>query len=210
MIPENCKKIVINNPFYEEDITQEEAEYIITKQDLDELRRCRLDKAIRNISSVVSRKFNDYVAEKSKELTDILQTETLKEKSELISELKSLEKQKEQLEDELSVVNHKISDAIEVLVRYFNAKCHENNAHGISGFNIKSYKDFLKKLACKTTLKHFTMYHKIESDIWFNEKHDLKYLEENRDALVEKYLKLLMEENEKYDIYNKIVRDITH
>ena len=34
MIPENCKKIVINNPFYEEDITQEEIEYIVSKEDM--------------------------------------------------------------------------------------------------------------------------------------------------------------------------------
>ena len=27
MVPENCKKIVINNPFYDEDITQEEIDY---------------------------------------------------------------------------------------------------------------------------------------------------------------------------------------
>jgi hypothetical protein len=210
MILENCRKIVINNPFCKEDITPEEAEYLITKQDLDELRRYRLDKVIKSISSVVNRKFSDYIAEKNKELSDILQTETVKEKAELISELKLLEKKRKQLENELSVVNHKIFNAIEELVSYFNVKCHENDALGISSYGIKSYKVFLKKMACKTTLSTFATNHKVESEIWLNEKHDLEYLEKNRSALVEKYFEFLKKENEQYDVYNKIVYKITH
>lgn len=210
MIPENCKKIVINNPFYDEDITQEEIEYIISKGDLDEIKRYRLDKVIKSISSVVHRKFNDYVAEKNKGLTDILQTETLKEKDDLIKELKSLEKQKKQLENELSEVNCKISNAIEELIQYFNGKCHEHKALGMNSYKVNSYKDFLKKIACTTTLKIFATSNKVESEIWLNEKHDIDYLEENKEALVEKYFEFLKKENEQYDIYNKIVRDITH
>lgn len=211
MVPNNCKKIVINNPFYDEDITQEEVEYIITKGDIDEIKRYRLEKIIKSISNVAHRKFNDYVAEKSQDLTDILKTETLKEKEDLIKELKSLEKRKGQLEDELSVVNLKISDAIEELVRYFNAKCHEHNAYGMNSYRIKSYKEFLKNMGCKTTLKAFASHNgRVESEIWLNEKHDIKYLEENREVLVEKYFEFLKKENEQYDVYNKIVHQITH
>lgn len=210
MIPENCKKIVINNPFYEEDITQEEAEYIITQQDLYEIKRRRLDKVISTISNVAHRKFNDYVAEKNKNLADILQTETLKEKADLVKELKALESQKELLEDVLSEVNCKISNAIDELIKYFNDRCHEHDAIGIYNYNIKSYKDFLKKIACKTTLKIYAINNKVESEIWLNEKHDIEYLEENKEALVEKYFEFLKKENEQYDVYNKIVREITH
>lgn len=210
MVPENYKKIVINNPFYDEDITQEEIEYIISKGDLDEIRRYRLDKIIRSISNVVHRKFNDYVAEKSKELSDILQTKTLKEKDDLIKELKSLEKQKKQLENELSEVNCKISNAIEELINYFNGKCREHKVHGMNSYRINSYKGFLQNMACKTTLKHFAINNKVESEIWLNEKHDVDYLEENKEALVEKYFEFLKKENEQYDIYNKIVYEITH
>lgn len=210
MIPTNCKKIVINNPFYEEDITQEEIEYIISKQDIDEIKRYRLEKIIKSISNIVHRKFQDYVAEKSKDLSGILQTETLKEKTDLIKELKSLELQRKQFENELLEVNNKISNAIEELIKYFNNKCHEHNAHGMSSYKIKSYKDFLKNMACKTTLKTFTMYHKVESEIWLNEKHDINFLEENKEILVEKYFEFLKKENEQYDVYNKIVREITH
>ena len=133
----------------------------------------------------------------------------MKEKAELIKGLKSAEKRRKQLEDELLIVNHKISDVIEELVHYFNTKCHENDALGISSYNIKSYKDFLKKIACKTTLKIFATSN-IESEIWLNEKHDIKYLEENKEALVEKYFEFLKKENKQYDVYNKIVREITH
>lgn len=210
MIPENCKKIVVNNPFYDEDITQEEIEYIITKGDIDEIRRYRLDKVIKNISNIVHRKFNDYVAEKNKDLADILQTETLKEKTDLIKELKSLEKQRKQLEDKLSEVNCKISNAIDELIKYFNNECHKYDAIGIHNYNIKSYKDFLKKIACKTTLGIFARNNKVESEIWLNEKHDIEYLEENKEILVEKYFELLKKENEQYDVYNKIVIQITH
>lgn len=38
----------------------------------------------------------------------------------------------------------------------------------------------------------------------------LFYLEENREALVEKYFEFIKKENEQYDVYNKIVREITH
>lgn len=210
MIPTNCKKIVINNPFYEEDITQEEIEYIITKQDIDEIKRYRLEKIIKHISNVVHRKFNDYVAEKSKELSDILQNETLKEKNDLIKELQLLESKRKQFEEELSEVNYKISNAIEELIKYFNNKCHEHKAHGMSSYNIKSYKGFLKNMACKTTLKTFAMGNKVESEIWLNEKHDINFLEENKEILVEKYFEFLKKENEQYDVYNKIVREITH
>lgn len=210
MIPDNCKKIIINNPFYEYDITQEEIEYIISKQDINEIKRYRLEKTIKYISNVVHRKFNDYIAEKSKELSDILQNETLKEKDDLIKELKSLEIERKQFENKLSEVNYKISNAIEELIKYFNNKCHEHKAHGMSSYNIKSYKDFLKNMACKTTLKTFAMNNRVESEIWLNEKHDIDFLEENREALVEKYFEFLKKENEQYDIYNKIVREITH
>lgn len=210
MVPENCKKIVINNPFYDEDITQEEIEYIISKGDLDEIRRYRLDKIIKHISNVATRKFNDYVAEKNKDLADILQVETLKEKKDLIKELKLLESQERLLEDTLSEVKCKISNAVNELIQYFNAKCHEHKALGINNYKVNSYKDFLKKIACTTTLKTFGTSSKIESEMWLNEKHDIDYLEENKEALVEKYFEFLKKENEQYDIYNKIVRDITH
>ena len=210
MIPTDCKKIIINNPFYEEDITQEEIEYIISKQDIDEIRRYRLDKAIKSISDVVYRKFKDHVAEKSKDLSNILQTETLKEKADLIKELKLLERQRELFEKELSEINNKISNALEELIKYFNTKCHEHNAYGMSSYRIKSYKDFLKNMACKTTLNTFTTYHKVEREIWLNEKHDISFLEENKEALVEKYFEFLKKENEQYDVYNKIVFEITH
>lgn len=210
MVPENCKKIVINNPFYDEDITQEEIEYIISKGDLDEIRRYRLDKIIKHISNVATRKFNDYVAEKNKDLADILQVETLKEKKDLIKELKLLESQERLLEDTLSEVKCKISNTVNELIQYFNAKCHKHNALGINNYKVNSYKDFLKKIACTTTLKTFGTSSKIESEMWLNEKHDIDYLEENKEALVEKYFEFLKKENEQYDIYNKIVRDITH
>lgn len=210
MVPENCKKIVINNPFYDEDITQEEIEYIISKGDLDEIRRYRLDKIIKHISNVATRKFNDYVAEKNKDLADIFQVETLKEKKDLIKELKALEKQRKLLENVLSEVNSKVSSAIDELIKYFNSKCHKHNALGINNYKVNSYKDFLKKIACTTTLKTFGTSSKIESEMWLNEKHDIDYLEENKEALVEKYFEFLKKENEQYDIYNKIVRDITH
>lgn len=210
MIPTNCKKIVINNPFYDEDIIEEEIEYIISKQDIDEIKRYRLDKIIKSISNVVNRKFQDYVAEKSKDLSDILQTETLKEKNDLIKELKLLERQKQLFENELLEINNKIFNFIEELIKYFNNKCHEHNAIGMSNYKIKSYKDFLKNMACKTTLKTFAIYNKIESEIWLNEKHDINFLEENKEALVEKYFDFLKKENEQYDVYNKIVREITH
>ena len=71
-------------------------------------------------------------------------------------------------------------------------------------------KDFLKNMACKTTLKTFAMNHKVESEIWLNEKHDINFLEENKEILVEKYFEFLKKENEQYDVYNKIVREITH
>lgn len=210
MIPDNCKKIVINNPFYDEDITQEEIEYLITKQDLDEIRRYRLDKVIRSISNVAHRKFNDHVAEKSKEISDILQTETLKEKENLIKELKSQEKKRTKLIKELSEIDSRISDIIAVLIKYFNDKCHEHKVHGMNNYNIRSYKDFLKNMACQTTLRHFAINNRVESEIWLNEKHDINYLEENREALAEKYFEFLKKENEQYDVYNKIIRDIIH
>lgn len=210
MIPNDCKKIIINNPFYEEDVSSEELEYILTKGDIDEIKRYRLDKIIKSISDVINRKFKDYVARKNQDLTDILQAETLKEKRDLIKELKSLEKQKNQLGSELLEVNNKISKAINELITYFNDKCHKHDALGMHNYGIKSYKDFLKNIACKTTLSTFTTYHKIESEIWLNEKHDIEYLEQNKEALVEKYFEFLKKENEQYDIYNKIVREITH
>lgn len=210
MIPDNCKKIIVNNPFYDEDITQEEVEYLISKGDIDEIKRYRLDKAIKSISQVVHRKFNDYVAEKNKDLADILQVETLKEKNDLIKELKLLEKQRRQLENELSVVGTKISNAVEELIQYFNSKCREHNALGIHSYRVNSYKDFLKKIACTTTLKIFATNNIVESEIWLNEKHDIGYLEENKEALVEKYFEFLKKKNEQYDVYNKIVFQITH
>lgn len=210
MIPNNCKKIVVDNPFYDEEITQEEVEYIISKGDIDEIKRYRLDKVIKSISDVVNRKFEDYVAKKSKDLTDILKTETLVEKAVLIKELKSLENRKKELENELLGVNNKISNAINELITYFNDKCREHNANGMSSYNIKSYKNFLKNMACKTTLKTFKEYHKVESEIWLNEKHDIDFLEKNKEQLVEKYFEFLKKENEQYDVYNKIVFQITH
>lgn len=210
MFPENCKKIVVNNPHYDEDITQEEIEYIISKRDIAEIKRYRLEKTIKYISDVVHRKFSDYVAEKNQNLVDILKTETLKEKADLIKELKSLEKQRTQLEKEQLEINNKISNTISELITYFNNKCHEHKALGMNDYKIKSYKDFLKNMACKTTLKTFAMSYKVESEIWLNEKHDIDFLEQNKENLVEKYFEFLKKENEQYDVYNKIVQQIIH
>ena len=210
MFPENCKTIVVKNPHYEYDVTQEEVEYIISKGDIEEIKRYRLDKIIRSISDVVHRKFDDYVAEKNQNLLDIVKTETLKEKTDLIKELKSLEKKRTQLEKEQLEVNNKISSAINELIRYFNDKCHEHKALGMNDYRIKSYKDFVKNMACKTTLKTFANAHKVESEIWLNEKHDIDFLEQNKEKLVEKYFEFLKKENEQYDIYNHIVYQITH
>ena len=190
----NIKELTIKNPFYdEEQLSEEEYTYIITQEDIEEVKRKRINEAINSIVSVILQDYRARTKEKVKTILDSCKSFLLQDNKELIKEIQALEKKQKQLESELQCTTAKLKEKLNSLVEDFNKKCHSKNIHGINDYGIKTFEQLLVRIASHTPYIQYIvdMKHDIYSQIWLNEIHDYNYLVKHRQELVSKYYKYI-------------------